>query len=1597
MAITVANLIAQVGADLTQFKLGMNEVDARLNQVKVRGDQARRTVEAMRLESARQGRIADNLLAQRAAVNPQLADARRMLRAQRDIAADYQRIWESAEAARVAAASTGNKTLIASSKATAQAAARDLADIRGQLSATEAEYRTLQSQARSLGRRGIYATQKAEALNTRANAFEDATSAANGVAAAIAMRRQQDAAEHRTRAFNNIAGTAATGGLVVEGALGYASKVGADFNQMMLQAAHNTQLTTEGVQVMNATVKQLGLESGASLEELAHGFRMLTDYGFTATQSQQMLRAAMKGAVATGSDLADTTLLLAKATKEFNLPANESNKTMAAMVATARRTSLTMGDLVHAAGPLYATAANLGVSFTEANAAFVTFTQHGLDGAQAATQLRNDINKIINPSKTVRDLLKELDKYTGSNLFGDFNSVGLRARHIEGIVDDVMKAFDRLTDKQKKALNVEKPADLAVKLFPNLRGTVGASILEGTGYQDLHKNIDALNSSLGKGGEIDKMYAESLKNLNQQLGRLQNAGTMLAATVANALTPSLTKAMGAADNAIQSFTELPNATQEATVKFVALAGISLILFGTVGKLIVGVSQLKTAMVELGVAEEALASKALLARFGPWGIVIAAIVTAVGLLVGKYGDLQREHVITRAELDKLTEKSDALTKAHYDNAVEVRKLVVRYKELASESGNAHKRHLEMHDILQRLAQIAPELVSGYNKEGEAISLMGDAAEKSAAQLRDLTLAQIAVNESKNIKDKVTLAGGDTDANGNVTVKGADQYATDIARVKWSLTHGLVPRRGGDGMWKWKAGGADPADIASGNPYVRQTTNTFFNNVTGSQTTEPYMRRMTAKDRADYEAYLNRLLGLQRRNKADQDQVNATLQQEAKHRREVVAAYKAQTQAQADLNRAIKAGKDTAKARARLAKADAALALATDPSTIVPDLGNSDSAYKGVDPTIAPPGHDDPGGKHKKEKESPFQQAMDAAREKLDQLRQAYNGMYTEGDAADVMWDRQHGQLKLVTNAMYAQVLAQAKLNDETRKYLAIQSDIDAAQLDQKRQAIAGDAGPNKNVRQLQLELFDPKGKYAHAWNMAGNPSMDAIRSYMGPLPQDAIAPMPVGLVNGQYTLQPGTGVSRGKPSGKFDWMSMLHQLFVTNAHADNTDFDKSADDQMKSIADAVGEPAKKEETPQQRLLALIAQNKQAAELLKAPGDAAMDIFKGGKVGTFNANELKELQRLVNTGEDAAHALADLYAERVKNAEAATKHKEETAKEAQQAKDAADFLNDSLRKSKDDLLKAKGGDDAKEGAWSEFLAGYEDKQKDRWDAASPQQRSAMEAEARALFELVWANQQAAKAARELNDINKRVNEGLKDINSTMSHTVDGIVITDAQWNKMSKDQQNAFNKLKKMAEVKKLLTDIMDGMEQIVYNSLMRIREHGFKGIFSEIVQDFDQMLYELAAKWLASQFYNMLINQIPKLMGMAFGAAGGGGGDSTGGGIGAGGGDIAGTTTGSTQAAVGAPVEKGRSYLVGENRREYLTVDGAGNMWIRPDTAHPGRTGGPGGGSGGGGDVHLHQHITVMATDARSFSGQRTQSQIQERSAAAARMALNRNR
>jgi TP901 family phage tail tape measure protein len=335
----------------------------------------------------------------------------------------------------------------------------------------------------------------------------------------------------------------------------YASDQAINLDRNLLHLQNNTKLTDDEMKGIRETILSLGATTGQSFEQLASGLRVVRDFGFDTTDSLKILDTAAKTATATGAQLDQTARILAISLKAGGGSAQESAAYMSALMEAMKSGNITMDMFNKNMDRVIALGAAMGMgtaSVYDLSAAYAALTGSGTNATRAATGLVDTLNRIAKPTQEAQDELRQLNAETGG-MITHFNTAGLATVGLNGIINELVKAYEKLGYTQSQAIN----ATLA--LITGIRGGDQALQLSTTRLADYNKEISAVSAELkGDGVLAQEAWGRALDNnstkWDQFTGRLRTGAATVGEGVAGAF-------LTAADAIDKSNTTNEQATQ----------------------------------------------------------------------------------------------------------------------------------------------------------------------------------------------------------------------------------------------------------------------------------------------------------------------------------------------------------------------------------------------------------------------------------------------------------------------------------------------------------------------------------------------------------------------------------------------------------------------------------------------------------------------------------------------------------------------------------------------------------------------------------------------------------------------------------------------------------------------------------------------------------------------------------------------------------------------------------------------------------------------------------------------------------------------------
>jgi len=379
-----------------------------------------------------------------------------------------------------------------------------------------------------------------------------------------------------------------------------AVRMAANFEQAMNQVAAVTQGTAEEMELLNSVAQELGRTTKFSATQAAEGMNFLAMAGFEVNEIAAAMPDVLNLAAAANMDLAEAADIASNILTGMGMPVEELGHAMDVMAGTftsANTNLVQLGEAMRYAAPV---ATAFGLSFEETSAILGMFGNAGIQASMAGTSLRQGLVRLIDVVPSAQVVLDELGVQTvdAENNF----------RGMTQVLIDLSRAFD-----EKLYTSTQRGAAI-VEIFGVRAGPAMINVLN-QGTEELEKFTAAL-------GDVDGLAANiaetQMQGLNGQLIKLQSAFEGLMIAIGE------TGLLEALTEFAEKLTAWVSGLAEADPAMIRLGLVIAGVVAALGPLLMLLGQILTVAPAIGVAFTAMT--------GPWGILVAAIIAGVALIV-----------------------------------------------------------------------------------------------------------------------------------------------------------------------------------------------------------------------------------------------------------------------------------------------------------------------------------------------------------------------------------------------------------------------------------------------------------------------------------------------------------------------------------------------------------------------------------------------------------------------------------------------------------------------------------------------------------------------------------------------------------------------------------------------------------------------------------------------------------------------------------------------------------------------------------------------------------------------------------------------------
>ncbi len=417
--------------------------------------------------------------------------------------------------------------------------------------------------------------------------------------------------------INTVSNSFLAGGTAIAVGLGAASKASLDFEKELANVDSIAKLTGEQMKDLHDDVLKLASDSKIRQGpvDLAKALYDINSSGFSGAAALDILKQSAYGASAGMT----TTATSARAiTAVLNSGISGINGAKEAIDVLFREVDLgvnTFEGLANSIGRVLPRAKTFGVSLQEVSAALAAMTRRGLSVDEATTALDQLLVHIAKPSKEARKLFEELGI--------SYGYAGLKATGFTGILQQMSEKTE--TNKQK-----------LINLFPEVRGMGAALTLTDEKGRQYSEMLRLMATASDGAGSAQAALERQNKSGAAQLEILKKELEIAAIAAGDGLAPAMGKVTEAVRTAVKWFRDLSQETKNNIVQGAAWVAGSLLLLGTIGKIIIVVAELKTAFATLAIT----ANASWVSMLGPIALVAAAVAGVLLLIRQVNHDMQQ---------------------------------------------------------------------------------------------------------------------------------------------------------------------------------------------------------------------------------------------------------------------------------------------------------------------------------------------------------------------------------------------------------------------------------------------------------------------------------------------------------------------------------------------------------------------------------------------------------------------------------------------------------------------------------------------------------------------------------------------------------------------------------------------------------------------------------------------------------------------------------------------------------------------------------------------------------------------------------------------
>lgn len=456
-----------------------------------------------------------------------------------------------------------------------------------------------------------------------------------------------------------------------------AVKTTADFESAMSNVQAISGATGEDMNSLKEKAREMGAQTKFSATEAGEAMSYMAMAGWKTEEMMSGISGIMNLAAASGEDLATTSDIVTDALTAFGLTAQDTEKFVDTLAATATNSNTNVSLLGESFKYCAPVCGALGYSAEDTSIALGLMANCGIKATNAGTALRAILTNMAKPTDTVEAAMSELGvSLTDSegkmlslrdlmaNLRNGFGQSEMSVEELTESMNQLQTAYengettaDEYEEAQKKLIESaygEEGAEKA-RLAAMLAGKEGMSGLLAI-VNATEGDLDKLTTAIDNSKDSAQNMADIMNdNLAGQLTILKSQCQELAISIGELLMPQIRDIVGSVQGVVDKLNGMSDHQKKLIVDIALLIAAIGPLLLVIGKISAGISTVSAAAAKImpfigifmnkcsmlpGIFMKIItASKGITQSIslmlGPVGMIVAAIVAVIAILVGLY--------------------------------------------------------------------------------------------------------------------------------------------------------------------------------------------------------------------------------------------------------------------------------------------------------------------------------------------------------------------------------------------------------------------------------------------------------------------------------------------------------------------------------------------------------------------------------------------------------------------------------------------------------------------------------------------------------------------------------------------------------------------------------------------------------------------------------------------------------------------------------------------------------------------------------------------------------------------------------------------------